>query len=48
MDIRAMLEQVRAGEMPIAQAVVQLLDGRINAAQAVDELMGRQPAREGR
>jgi glycerol-3-phosphate dehydrogenase (NAD(P)+) len=33
-------------EMPIAQAVVALLDGRIEPAQAVAALMGRDPANE--
>ncbi|HEY8355870.1 MAG TPA: NAD(P)H-dependent glycerol-3-phosphate dehydrogenase [Ramlibacter sp.] len=32
--------------MPIADAVVQLLDGRLRPAQAVAELMGRDPAAE--
>lgn len=34
-------------EMPIAQAVVGLLDGHLQAAQAVALLMGREPAAEG-
>ena len=34
-------------EMPIAQAVVGLLDGRLLAAQAVALLMGREPTAEG-
>jgi glycerol-3-phosphate dehydrogenase (NAD(P)+) len=34
-------------EMPIAQAVVDLLDGRMQPAQAVATLMGREPALEG-
>ena len=34
-------------EMPIAQAVVDLLDGRMQPAQAVAALMGREPALEG-
>lgn len=33
-------------EMPIAQAVVDLLDGRLAPAQAVAQLMGRDPAAE--
>ena len=33
-------------EMPIAQAVVGLLDGRLQAAQAVALLMGRGPTAE--
>jgi len=33
-------------EMPIAQAVVALLDGHLSAAQAVQQLMGRGPAKE--
>lgn len=33
-------------EMPIAQAVVDLLDGRLAPAQAVAELMGRDPTSE--
>lgn len=33
-------------EMPIAQAVVQLLDGHASATQALEQLMGRQPASE--
>jgi glycerol-3-phosphate dehydrogenase (NAD(P)+) len=33
-------------EMPIAQAVVDLLDGRLAPAQAVATLMGRDPASE--
>jgi glycerol-3-phosphate dehydrogenase (NAD(P)+) len=33
-------------EMPIAQAVVALLDGRLQPAQAVALLMGREPAAE--
>lgn len=33
--------------MPIAQSVVDLLDGRIQPAQAVAALMGREPAAEG-
>jgi glycerol-3-phosphate dehydrogenase (NAD(P)+) len=35
-------------EMPITQAVVQLLDGQLQPAQAVAALMGREPAAEGR
>ena len=34
-------------EMPIAQSVVDLLDGRLQPAQAVAALMGRGPAVEG-
>jgi glycerol-3-phosphate dehydrogenase (NAD(P)+) len=33
--------------MPIAQSVVELLDGRMQAAQAVAALMGREPTSEG-
>jgi glycerol-3-phosphate dehydrogenase (NAD(P)+) len=33
-------------DMPIASAVVALLDGRLRPAQAVAELMGREPAAE--
>ena len=33
-------------EMPIVEAVVALLDGRISAARAVAELMGREPGIE--
>ncbi|TXT39874.1 MAG: glycerol-3-phosphate dehydrogenase (NAD(P)+) [Comamonadaceae bacterium] len=33
-------------EMPIAQAVVALLDGQLTPAQAVAALMGREPAQE--
>ena len=34
-------------DMPIAQCVVELLDGRMRPAEAVAHLMGRDPAREG-
>lgn len=34
-------------DMPIAQGVVDLLDGRLQPAQAVATLMGREPASEG-
>ncbi|QDL53759.1 NAD(P)H-dependent glycerol-3-phosphate dehydrogenase [Rhodoferax aquaticus] len=34
-------------EMPISQCVVDLLDGKIGATQAVTQLMGRGPAAEG-
>jgi glycerol-3-phosphate dehydrogenase (NAD(P)+) len=34
-------------EMPIAQSVVDLLDGRVRSEQAVATLMGRGPAAEG-
>jgi glycerol-3-phosphate dehydrogenase (NAD(P)+) len=34
-------------EMPIAQSVVDLLDGRVRPDQAVATLMGRGPAAEG-
>ncbi len=34
-------------DMPIAQSVVDLLDGRVKPAQAVAALMGRDPASEG-
>jgi len=33
-------------EMPIAQAVVALLDGHLSAAQVVASLMGRDPTVE--
>ncbi len=39
--------QLLGVEMPIAQAVVDLLDGRISAAQAVAGLMGRDARGEG-
>jgi glycerol-3-phosphate dehydrogenase (NAD(P)+) len=32
--------------MPITQAMVALLEGRLQAAQAVDELMGREARAE--
>jgi glycerol-3-phosphate dehydrogenase (NAD(P)+) len=35
-------------QMPITQAVVDLLDGKINPVQAVSQLMGRDPASEAR
>ena len=35
-------------EMPITQAVVDLLEGRLKPAEAVAELMGRDPVAEGR
>jgi len=34
-------------DMPISEAVVQLLDARLTPAQAVEQLMGRDPAHEG-
>ncbi|MCC2676415.1 MAG: glycerol-3-phosphate dehydrogenase [Ramlibacter sp.] len=45
---RTVVERARrAGvEMPIAEAVVELLDGRITPKQAVSLLMGRDPAAE--
>ena len=45
---RAVVQRARhAGvEMPIAEAVVALLDGRISPANAVAELMGREPGIE--
>jgi len=45
---RTVLERARrlGVEMPIAAAVVDLLDGRITPAQAVAELMARDPAAE--
>ena len=45
---RTVVERARrlGVEMPIAQAVVELLDGRITPAQAVALLMGRDPAAE--
>ena len=45
---RAVLQRAAAlaVEMPIAQAVVALLDGSIQAAQAVALLMGREPTAE--
>jgi glycerol-3-phosphate dehydrogenase (NAD(P)+) len=33
-------------EMPIADSVVALLDGRVRPAEAVAELMGREPGVE--
>jgi glycerol-3-phosphate dehydrogenase (NAD(P)+) len=33
-------------DMPIAQAVVALLDGRLTPQQAVADLMGREPTVE--
>ncbi|MBC7918646.1 MAG: NAD(P)-dependent glycerol-3-phosphate dehydrogenase [Rhodoferax sp.] len=35
-------------EMPIAQCVVELLDGKLSPEQAVAALMGREPVQEGR
>lgn len=35
-------------EMPIAQCVVELLDGKLSPKQAVAVLMGREPVHEGR
>jgi glycerol-3-phosphate dehydrogenase (NAD(P)+) len=45
---RTVVERARrlGVEMPIAQAVVELLDGRITPGQAVALLMGRDPAAE--
>jgi glycerol-3-phosphate dehydrogenase (NAD(P)+) len=45
---RTVVERARrlGVEMPIAQAVVELLDGRLAPAQAVALLMGRDPAAE--
>ena len=45
---RTVVERARrlGVEMPIAQAVVELLDGRITPRQAVGLLMGRDPAAE--
>lgn len=45
---RTVLERARrlGVEMPIAEAVVDLLDGRLRPAQAVAALMGRDPATE--
>jgi len=45
---RAVLQRAAAlgVEMPIAEAVVALLDGSIQAAQAVALLMGREPTAE--
>lgn len=47
---RTVVERARrlGVEMPIAEAVVELLDGRLQPAQAVAELMHRDPAAEGR
>jgi len=35
-------------DMPISQAVVALIEGRLKPEQAVSMLMGREPAPEGR
>jgi glycerol-3-phosphate dehydrogenase (NAD(P)+) len=45
---RTVVERARrlGVEMPIAEAVVELLDGRLQPAQAVAELMHREPAAE--
>jgi glycerol-3-phosphate dehydrogenase (NAD(P)+) len=45
---RTVVERARrlGVEMPIAEAVVELLDGRLQPAQAVAELMRREPAAE--
>ncbi|MEJ5990811.1 NAD(P)H-dependent glycerol-3-phosphate dehydrogenase [Ramlibacter sp. PS3R-8] len=45
---RTVVERARrvGVEMPIAQAVVELLDGRLTASEAVALLMGRDPASE--
>ncbi len=45
---RAVVQRARhlGVEMPIAQSVVALLDGRLRPEQAVAELMGRDPATE--
>ena len=45
---RTVLQRAQAVgvEMPITQAVVALLDGRVSPAQAVADLMGRDPASE--
>jgi glycerol-3-phosphate dehydrogenase (NAD(P)+) len=47
---RAVVQRARrvAVEMPIAEAVVALLDGRMSPADAVAELMGREPGVESR
>ena len=46
---RTVLQRARTlgVDMPITQAVVGLLDGRLLPAQAVAALMGRGPALEG-
>jgi glycerol-3-phosphate dehydrogenase (NAD(P)+) len=46
---RTVLQRARSlgVDMPIAEAVVDLLDGRLKPAQAVAALMGREPALEG-
>jgi glycerol-3-phosphate dehydrogenase (NAD(P)+) len=46
---RAVAERARrlGVDMPISQAVVDLLDGRLRPAEAVAELMGREPTAEG-
>jgi glycerol-3-phosphate dehydrogenase (NAD(P)+) len=46
---RTVVERARrlGVEMPIAEAVVDLLDGRVSPAQAVAALMARDPATEG-
>jgi glycerol-3-phosphate dehydrogenase (NAD(P)+) len=45
---RTVVERARrlGVEMPIAEAVVDLLDGRLQPAQAVSVLMTREPAAE--
>jgi glycerol-3-phosphate dehydrogenase (NAD(P)+) len=45
---RTVVERARTlgVEMPISQAVVALLDGRLKPEQAVAMLMGREPAPE--
>ena len=46
---RTVLQRARSlgVDMPIAEAVVELLDGRLKPSQAVAALMGREPALEG-
>jgi len=46
---RTVLARARAlgVDMPISEAVVQLLDARLTPAQAVEQLMGRDPVPEG-
>ena len=42
----AVRAQALGVDMPITRAVVDLLDGRLQPAQAVAQLMGRDPAAE--
>ena len=46
-NARMVVQRAAVGvDMPIAQAVVDLLDGRTQPAQAVAALMGREPTAE--